>query len=491
MKCDVVLIGSGIMSATLGVMLKELDPSLQIHIFERLDRMAQESSDAWNNAGTGHAALCELNYTPQTEDGSVDISKAIKIDEQFEHSKQFWASLVEQGMLSDPSQFVTRVPHMSFVRGEADVSFLKRRFELLSKHHLFADMRYTQSGKEISDWAPLLMHARKTNEPLAATRSDMGTDVNFGSLTRQLFKHLLAQPGVTISFEHEVRDLDRLPDGDWEVEVRDLRRCENLKYEAPFVFIGAGGAALPILASSDIKEVQGYGGFPVGGQWLRCEKPEIILQHHAKVYGKAPKGSPPMSVPHLDSRMIDGKASLLFGPFACVSTKFLKHGSWLDLLSSLEIDNVVPMLQAGWDNLELSKYLIEQASLTPEERIASLRTFMPSAVLEDWELVWAGQRVQIIKQKGERGVLEFGTEVVSAKDGSLAAVLGASPGASTAVTIMLDLVQRCMKTRAKSPAWRAALARLVPSYGRSLANDPQLTLEMRAWTDKLLRLDGS
>ncbi len=487
-RVDVVLIGSGIMSATLGVMLKELDPSLTIHIYERLGALAQESSDAWNNAGTGHAALCELNYTPERTDKSVDIHKALHINEQFEHTKQFWAYLTELGRLADPHAFITRVPHMSFVRGDADVAFLKKRHAALSAHHLFSDMVFTQDHARIREWALLIVAGRDPAEPIAATRSEHGTDVNFGALARALFKDLTARSGVTMFLEHEVRDIERKPDGDWSLDVKDLSLDRVVRINAPFVFVGAGGATLPLLRKAGIEEAKGCGGFPVGGQWLRCENAEVIARHHAKVYGKAAQGSPPMSVPHLDARMIDGAPALLFGPFAGISTKFLKHGSWLDLPASLELDNLMPMLQVGWDNMDLTKYLIEQANLTPEERLEALRVFMPTAKLEDWELVWAGQRVQSIKKNGDRGVLEFGTDLVSAADGSLAAVLGASPGASTAVSIMLDLVHTCMKRSAATNEWRASLARMVPSYGRSLAEDPALTQQMRAWTNRELRL---
>ncbi len=487
-RVDVLLVGSGIMSATLGVMLKELDPELSIGIFERLDALAQESSDAWNNAGTGHAALCELNYTPQSKDGSVDISKALKIRGQFEETKQLWAHLTELGRLPAPQTFITRVPHMSFVRGEADVAFLKRRREALVREHLFEDMALTDDGRTIAEWAPLLIEGRDSKEPIAATRAEGGTDVNFGSLARSLFKSLTMQPGVELCLEHEVGDIERLPDGEWRVSVRDLARDRRFDVLATFVFIGAGGATLPLLKKTKIRDAMGCGGFPVGGQWLRCDKKSVIERHHAKVYGKAPQGSPPMSVPHLDTRLIDGEPALLFGPFAGVSTKFLKQGSWLDLLASLELDNLVPMLQVGWDNFDLTKYLAEQANLTHEERIAALRTFMPAARADDWELIWAGQRVQSIKKHGTRGVLEFGTDLVSAADGSLAAVLGASPGASTAVSIMLDLVHRCMYARANTPAWKAKLARMVPSYGRSLAEDEALAREMRGWTDRVLAI---
>lgn len=485
-RTDVVLIGCGVMSATLGVMLKELDPKLKIHIIERLDRIAGESSDAWNNAGTGHAALCELNYTPEKADGSIDISKALKVDEEFELSKQFWAWLARQKRI-DPSRFIHSLPHMSFVEGQENEGFLRKRHAAMNAHPLFHGMEFTTDRTQIGEWAPLLMKGRHDTEVYAATRSMLGTDVNFGALTRMLFTDLDAKPDTDIHLGHEVRDLDRMANGEWRVEVKDLRSGERKEYHARFVFIGAGGGALPLLEKSDIPEAEGYGGFPVSGQWLRCLNPDVIKQHHAKVYGKAKSGSPPMSVPHLDTRTIGKDQALLFGPFAGFSTKFLKHGSWLDLPSSLEWDNIMPMVEAGWKNLDLTKYLIEQVRLTPEERVEELKEFMPTAVLKDWELAIAGQRVQVIKKDPkEGGILEFGTELVSASDGSLAALLGASPGASTAVSIMLELVVECFPERAEE--WQEGLKRMVPSYGRTLADDAAMIKDVRRKSHSALGL---
>jgi malate dehydrogenase (quinone) len=487
--CDVVLIGTGVMSATLGMMLKELDPSLNIHIMERLDALASESTDAWNNAGTGHAALCELNYTPEKNGGDIDIRKALTINEQFEQSKQFWAYLVETGRLPNPSAFITPVPHMSFVRGEQDVDYLRRRHAALVQHHLFRGMEFSTDPSTIAGWAPLLVEGRDEDEVIAATHTNLGTDLDFGALTRALFAELVRMPGVYLHLRTEVRELRRRDDGLWAVEAFNLASHDYHSWKSRFVFIGAGGAALPLLAKSKIPEADGYGGFPVSGQWLRCTNPGVIARHHAKVYGKAAQGSPPMSVPHLDARTIDGKPAMLFGPFAGFSTKFLKHGSWMDLPDSLELDNIKPMIEAGWDNRELTKYLLEQVTLSPEERLEGLREFMPTAVADDWELAVAGQRVQVIKKHPEHGgVLEFGTEVVSAADGSLAGLLGASPGASTAVSIMLDLVQRCMGDRASTPAWKAQLKRMVPSYGASLATDEELARLVRTWSHRVLGL---
>jgi len=487
-ETDVVLIGCGIMSATLGTMLKELDPSLRMQVFERLDAIAEESSDAWNNAGTGHAGLCELNYTPERTDGSIDLAKALKVDEEFEQSKQFWTWLVLHGRL-DPQQFIHSLPHMSFVEGAENRDFLCKRHAAMDAHPLFHGMEFTTERSVIGQWAPLLMKERHDDGIWSATRSMLGTDVNYGALTRLLFADLERQPGVAIHLGREVKDLERMDDGRWRIAVKDVNSGDEHVLHARFVFIGAGGGALPLLEKSKIPEAAGYGGFPVSGEWLRCLNPAVIKQHHAKVYGKAKSGSPPMSVPHLDRRTIGKEPALLFGPFAGFSTKFLKHGSWLDLPSSLEWSNLVPMVEAGWKNLDLTKYLIEQVRLKPEERLEELKAFMPSAVLKDWELAIAGQRVQVIKKDPkEGGILEFGTEVVAAGDGSLAALLGASPGASTAVSIMLDLVQRCFRERAASPAWQDALRRMVPTFGTKLAEDADLIHHVRDRSHKALGL---
>lgn len=487
-ETDVVLIGCGIMSATLGVMLKELDPRLRIHVLERLDAIAGESSDAWNNAGTGHAGLCELNYTPEGPDGVIDLGKAVRVDEEFEQSKQFWGWLASQGRIK-PSEFINSLPHMSFVEGADNRRFLEKRHAAMAAHPLFAGMQFTADRATIAEWAPLLMQDRHDTGIYSATRSFLGTDVNYGALTRLLFADLGKQPGTVLHMGCEVRDLDRTDDGHWRVEAKYLKDGSRLELHAPFVFIGAGGGALPLLEKSHIPEAAGYGGFPVSGEWLRCTNPHIIKQHHAKVYGKAKSGSPPMSVPHLDRRTIGSGQALLFGPFAGFSTKFLKHGSWLDLPSSLEWSNLIPMVEAGWKNLDLTKYLIEQVRLKPEERLEELKAFMPSAVMADWELAIAGQRVQVIKKDPkEGGILEFGTELVASADGSLAALLGASPGASTSVSIMLGLLERCFKERMASKEWKTCLGRMVATYGKPFADDPGLIRETRERSHKALGL---
>ncbi|RZK50309.1 MAG: malate dehydrogenase (quinone), partial [Pedobacter sp.] len=431
-----------------------------------------------------------LNYTPEKKDGTVEIKKAIQIAENFEVSKQFWSYLIEKGLISNPENFIRKIPHMSFVWGKKNVDYLKKRYEALHKCDLFSDMEYTEDTEVVKEWAPLVMDGRKKNEQIAATKMDLGTDVNFGSLTRDMFNHLKSLPNVSLNFNHEIRDLKKNKDGNWIIKVKDLETKEKRKRVAKFVFIGAGGGSLPLLEKSDIPEGKGFGGFPVSGQWLKCTNEEIIKQHHAKVYGKAAVGAPPMSVPHLDTRMINGKQALLFGPYAGFSTKFLKNGSFLDLPKSIKFNNIRPMLSAGLQNLDLTKYLIEQVRQSPEDRLEALKEYLPTAQLKDWELEYAGQRVQVIKKDEKKGgILEFGTEVVSAGDGSIAALLGASPGASTAVSIMIELLDRCFKEDLATDEWQAKMREMIPTYGKELANDAKLCEETRARTSRVLEIE--
>ncbi len=487
---DVVLIGAGIMSSTLASILKELNPDISIHILERLDAPAAESSDAWNNAGTGHSALCELNYTPQKEDGSVDCSKAVRIFEQFEISKQYWAYLVRQGLVDAPEDFIHTIPHMSFVFGEKNTEFLKKRYETLQQYRFFQGMKFTDDPEKIREWAPLIMEGRDSAEPVAATRAEWGTDVNFGALTRKMLKYLMFEKNVTVKLAHEVKDLTRMEDGKWKVVAKNLTTNAKTEFHTGFVFIGAGGGSLPLLEKSDIPEGKAYGGFPVGGQWLRCTNKEVIKRHDAKVYGKAAVGAPPMSVPHLDTRFIDGERALLFGPYAGFSTRFLKNGSLLDLPGSINTHNILPMIRVGLDNMDLTKYLINQVSQSQDEKVEALREYLPYVKSEDWELEVAGQRVQVIKKdKKEGGVLEFGTEIVNAADGSIAALLGASPGASTAVAIMLELLSRCFPD--KIEAWKPRLQEMIPSYGKSLLEDTDLFREGHLESSGLLGIESA
>ncbi|MFE4707237.1 malate:quinone oxidoreductase [Peribacillus simplex] len=486
-QTDVILIGGGVMSATLGSLLKELAPEWEIKVFEKLANAGEESSNEWNNAGTGHSALCELNYTSEKSDGSIDISKAIKINEQFQVSLQFWSYLVNCKLIDNPQDFIMQLPHMSMVQGDKNVAFLKKRFEALSKNPLFQGMEYSDDPAKLMEWIPLIMQDRPSNDSIAATKIDYGTDVNFGALTRMLFDHLKTK-NVDIKYKHSVDNVKRASDGSWELKVRNVDTGSVERHNAKFVFIGGGGGSLHLLQKSGIPEGKHIGGFPVSGYFMVCNNPEVVEQHHGKVYGKAKVGAPPMSVPHLDTRFIDNKKSLLFGPFAGFSPKFLKTGSMFDLITSVKPNNVLTMLAAGAKEMPLTKYLIQQVMLSKEQRMEELREFIPNAKSEDWDLVVAGQRVQVIKDtaEGGKGTLQFGTEVVSASDGSIAALLGASPGASTAVHVMLEVINKCFPQRMKE--WEPKIKEMIPSYGESLMENPELLHEIQTSTSDTLGL---
>jgi len=488
-ETDVALIGGGIMSATLGILINQLAPGKTMHIFERLNYVAGESSDAWNNAGTGHAALCELNYTPEDADGVVHIDKARSIMEQFEVSKQFWAYLIEQERLADPKDFIRSTPHMSFVRGEKDVEYLRKRYAALQQNILFQNMQYSEDPEVIKQWAPLIINGRDANEKIAATYSTLGTDVNFGAITGALIKALQKSGQAGLHLHHEVRKLSQEPDKRWKLRVKDLSSGKKYNVLAKFVFIGAGGGSLELLQKADVPEGKKYGGFPVGGQWLVCKNPEVSNRHHAKVYGQAEVGAPPMSVPHLDARIIDGEKAVLFGPFATFSTKFLKEGSYWDLFGTVKYWNIFPLIKVGIKNMDLEKYLIRQLSLSFEDRMNVLKQFYPDADPADWKLQEAGQRVQVIYNDPDSGpTLQFGTEIVTSSDGTISALLGASPGASTAVSIMLRLLYQCFPDRAEANMQR--LLTMIPSYGRNLEDHPELLAEVRSRTSRVLELQG-
>ncbi|WBL24806.1 malate dehydrogenase (quinone) [Zunongwangia sp. HGR-M22] len=490
-KYDLICVGGGIMSATLALMTKIIDPDAKIIIFERLKKVAQESTEAWNNSGTGHSAFCELNYTPENKDGKIDISKAKQIFQQFEQSKQFWSYLLEKGLLKNPKNFIHSIPHHSWVTGKDNVDFLKKRHAEMTKSFMFSEMKFSEQTEDLKKWFPLIMKDRNDSEPMAGTRMELGTGVNFGNLTEEFFRILKEEFEVPILLDHEVLDID--PDGkdDWLIEVKYNKTGYKTYYDSKHVFIGAGGGALPLLQKVEIEEKEGYGGFPVSGQWLFCKNQEVIAKHDAKVYSKAGPDAPPMSTPHLDTRYINGKKQLLFGPFAGFSTKFLKEGSYLDLPKSINFKNIPSMWGVFWHNIPLTKYLLEQIKMDHEDRMNELRNFVKDAKSNEWELKVAGQRVQIIKKDEEQGgTLEFGTDVVHSKDGKITALLGASPGASTAVHIMIDVLKIAFPEKLKQPQIKTKLDEMIPIWNRTITEENKEEFrEIQKKTSKLLELD--
>ncbi|KGG16542.1 MULTISPECIES: malate:quinone oxidoreductase [unclassified Prochlorococcus] len=484
-RFDAVLVGAGIMSATLAVLLHELEPEMRILIIERLESPALESSAALNNSGTGHAANCEFNYTPLNSDGSLNIDKALAINSSFERSLEFWASLTEMGKLS-PESFLHLLPHVSCVWSEENIAFLRQRYSKLVSQPQFSDMEWSEDSGELKEWIPLMMNGRDPQQKVAATRVKRGTDIDFGALTTTYIEMLEQTDSVKIEVSTEVVDIQRHDNQIWQLSLS--KNGSEYCVKAPFVFLGAGGAALALLQKSKIPEGREYGGFPVSGQWLLCNNPELTQTHNAKVYGKSAIGAPPMSVPHLDTRWIKGERSLLFGPFAGFNTKFLKYGSKFDFFRSIKLTNLTPMIQSGIKNIDLIKYLFSQIQLNHSSRIDLLSSFFPNVRSEDWTLSVAGQRVQIIKMTNQGGELKMGTEVVTSSDGSLAALLGASPGASTAVSIMLEVLERCWKDQLCSDLWQERLKKLLPSFRKDINSDKNLLNRLRHRSNSLLGL---
>lgn len=476
LKCDILLIGAGIMSTTLAALLKQVQPELDIVIVERLGFEAKESSGAFNNAGTGHSGFCELNY---------DLKKAIKTCEAFEESKEFWAHLVRTGCI-EPN-FINTVPHVSFVQGKENVEFLRKRHEEFTAVSLFEDMEFSDDPEVIKKWTPLLMNGRDLSIPVAATRMKHGTDVDFGALTKSLTKYL-TKVGVRFEFYQDVTDITKNL-VNWTVNLKDRFRAGNeSQIRADFVFIGAGGAALTLLEKTGIPESKGYGGFPVSGQWLICEEPEIVHQHNGKVYGKPETGAPPMSVPHLDTRFIDGKKYLLFGPYAGFTTKFLKYGSWLDFFKSIRAGNIISILESGLRNLSLVKYLFTEVTKTKKSKFKTLQSYYPEAKMEHWKVAKAGQRVQVIKRENGKAIIEFGTEIVHSNDGTISALLGASPGASTSVHIMIKLIEECFKKHKHHDHWKKRLRTIVSSHAYPVSENKDVLDTVEESANKVLGL---
>ena len=484
---DAVLVGGGIMSATLGTYLNELQPDWNIRMYERLDAVAQESSNGFNNAGTGHSGFMEMNYTEE-KDGKMDISKAVKVASQFEIAKQFWAYQVKQGVLETPSTFINPVPHIAFVWGD-NVNFMEKRYAAMIQNPLFAGMKLSEDKAEIQQWAPLVMDGRDPQQKVAATRIDVGSDVNYGAITKQLINNLEKSPNFKLRTSTEVTGISKNDDNTWSVAFKDVKSGEVSHVKTRFVFIGAGGAAIKLLQMTGLPEAQQYAGFPVGGEFLVTDNPAVTAKHTAKVYGRADLGAPPMSVPHIDTRYIDGKKYVLFGPFATYSNKFLKHGSQLDLLASTNKNNVLPMAAIGLQNADLVQYLVSQVLMSDADRFNELKKYYPEADPKDWHLQQGGQRVQIIKKEpGKPAKLQFGTEIFASKDKSVTALLGASPGASTSPYIMLNLLEKAFPEQTKG-VWNDKLHEIVRSYGKDLSTDPALLDQIRQYSSATLGLN--
>lgn len=464
---DVAIVGGGIMSATLAVMLKEVAPELSVRVLEADTELAREASDGWNNAGTGHAGLCEISYTPSRgTDGRVGIDRAVEVCEQFEHSKQFWAHAVTSGIVERADAFVRPVPHICFVEGAQDVSFLQARHAALSGHHFFRTQRLTSDPEEIRAWAPLVMEGRRPG-PVAATWSGGGTEVDYGTLARRLLGWLARQDGCSVETGCHVQAIRRDHAG-WRLAIDRGSAGDASEQRARFVFVGAGGGTLRLLQSAGLPEAAGMACFPIGGQWLICDDPAIVGRHAAKVYGTTPPSSPALGAGHLDIRWFDGRPHLLFGPFASWTTRFLtRTGRWTDLPRSLRAGNLVTLLQVAARNQSLVRYLIAEGLQGMGRRMAALRRFYPAARPEDWRLVQAGIRVQTI-HAADRGRISFSTQVFSSTDRSLAALLGASPGASVAADIALETIRSCLPDLLVSPDAQERMRRMIPTYAESL-----------------------
>lgn len=489
-KTDILLVGAGSMCATLGSMLKQLNPDFSVTMVERLENIMLESSDGWNNAGTGHAAYCELNYTPELKDGSVDVHQAYGINARYEVSLQYWSYLVKLGALPSPEQFINPIPHVSVVWGEANISFLKKRHQLLIEHPMFAAMEYSEDPEELKSWFPLIMEGRDPNEKVAATRVAHGTDVNFAAVGQGMVEHLQTLDKFDLKLNTSAEELVQKSNGRWIVTTKDMIDSSEQTYDAGFVFIGAGGAALQLLQKANIPEIHGMGGFPVSGQWLVCKNEDVINRHTVKAYGKAPVNAPPMSVPHLDMRIIDGKKALLFGPFAGFTTKFLVNGSFWDLLKSIRLHNIWPIFKTGLHNFPLIKYLITEILQNQKSRVDALRQFYPNVNRDDWQLAIAGQRVQIIKKCPKKGgKIEFGTETIHTKDRTLAGLLGASPGASLLVPIILEIIEDCFSKQLRTEEWQKKIRTIIPSYGISIVSNQDLFMSIREDTLSTLKLN--
>jgi len=264
-----------------------------------------------------------------------------------------------------------------------------------------------------------------------------------------------------------VTNVEKQADGRWLVSTKSVSTGTGIgKYLTKFVFVGAGGWALLMLQKAGIPQVRGYMALPVTGDWAICQNPQVVKQHHVKVYAPGAPGAPPMSMPHLDYRTIAGKEALLFGPFGSITFKFLRYGSNFDALKALKCHNICSTIGALSKNLSLAVMLMKDVFKSGAGKLRDVRHYYPEANPEDWTLIPAGVRAQIIKKdpKSGKGMLQFGTEVVTNDEGTIVGLLGASPGASTCVTVALDTLEKCFSNKKEWDKWLPKLRTMITSW---------------------------
>mmetsp|Transcript_82104 Transcript_82104/g.145559 ORF Transcript_82104/g.145559 Transcript_82104/m.145559 type:complete len:566 (+) Transcript_82104:69-1766(+) len=491
---DAVFIGGGIVSTTTALILKKLQPDWTIVIIERLGAVGEESSHGFSNAGTGHSGFCEPNYTPAiVKDGkeTVKIDKPIFACESFMAGRQFWASLVTEGLVKDPTSFIRSAPHIAFGPGEEKKKTIVKRFEAMKPQPLFATMEFSDDPKVMTKWAPLVMEGRDPSQPCAMTYVKEGTDVDFGALTKACCEAFIKLGGDLRLFS-EVTKIKEDVDHSWMVTTRKCDAGRGYRvYKSKFVFVGAGGWSLPMLQMSGIPQIKGYNALSVDGEWAVCQNPAVVNRHPVKVYAPGPVGAPPMSMPHIDAREIGGKKMLLFGPWCQWTPRFLKKGKMTDAFRVFKPHNIMPLATAGLKNLDLGVFLLRQMTTSYPQRFEEIKEYYPKADPDDWTFVPAAVRAQIIKRDGKSkicGALQFGTEVISNDSGTLAGLMGASPGASTVVQIALDVLRRCYKD--VFPTWEADIKKMIPSFGTKLNENPAMVKKVYEDTAKVLLLDA-
>ncbi|KZX75231.1 malate:quinone oxidoreductase [Oleiphilus sp. HI0009] len=478
---DVVIIGAGIMGVTFAHIAKTVDPKLNITILERLDQAAGSNSSVFNNAGTGHEANCELNYTPVDEE-VISVEKALDIHAQFNVAKQYWANLVKNGIIKDPESFIHPTKHCTLVN-EDSINLLHMRYKEMASHHFFDEMKLSEDFDEIQSWIPLTMEGRSRHQKMAATRVDHGTDVNFESITKQLAQHMENEQSADIQYNTHVKRVHKSPSGSWLIECEQNGVAKQVR--ADKLFVGAGGGAFPILKASHLPAGRRFSGFPVGGRFLAAEiDKEVAQSYGAKTYGKAAVGAPPMSVPHLDLRVADGKYYLLFGPFATFSPILEKGRGIVEFIRMVHLHDIPNLLNVAREHFPLVTYLFKETFKGESAMLKTLDEFAPGLSNKfNWKVVQAGQRVQIIKD----GDLQMGTEIVTSEDLSYGTLLGASPGASVSPEVML----RCVKTLfPKIVKKEAAQERLKTLFDETdvdvLIEDADKYREIRNSADKIL-----